>query len=65
LERKQDTQRDSVAQSAIKTYEAELLRDSDSPVVGNLNGDVTIVEFMGGDIAAWCAWHGFTVSSAT
>ena len=47
LEKKQDTQRDSVAQSAMKTYEAELLRDSDSPVVGNPNGDVTIVEFMG------------------
>ncbi len=62
LEKKQDTQRDSVAQRAIKTYEAELLRDSDSPVVGNPNADVTIVEFMDGDIAAWCAWHGFTVS---
>lgn len=46
LEKKQDTQRDSVAQKAIKVYEAELLRDSDSPVVGNPNGDVTIVEFM-------------------
>lgn len=46
LEKKQDTQRDSVAQRAIKTYEAELLRDDDSPVVGNPNADVTIVEFM-------------------
>ncbi len=46
LEKKQDSQRDSVAQRAIKTYEAELLRDSDSPVVGNPNADVTIVEFM-------------------
>jgi protein-disulfide isomerase len=46
LEKKQETQRDSVAVKAIKTYESELLRDGDSPIAGNPNGDVTIVEFM-------------------
>jgi len=46
LEKKRATQSDSVDQRAIKTYEAELLRDGDSPVVGNPNGDVAIVEFM-------------------
>lgn len=46
LEKKQETQRESVAQQAINAYEAKLLRDSESPVAGNPNGDVTIVEFM-------------------
>jgi len=45
LEKKQETLRDGVAQNAIKTYEGELLRDNDSPVAGNLDDDVTIVEF--------------------
>lgn len=45
LERKQDSQRDVVAQKAIRQYQRELLGDVDSPVVGNANGDVTIVEF--------------------
>ena len=45
LERKQDTQRDAVAQKAIQQQQAELLRDADSPVGGNPGGDVTIVEF--------------------
>lgn len=45
LERKQETQRDSVAQKAIAQKEAELFRDADSPVGGNPAGDVTIVEF--------------------
>jgi protein-disulfide isomerase len=46
LERKQDTQRDSVAQKAIQQHQTELLRDADSPTAGNADGDVTIVEFM-------------------
>lgn len=46
LEKKQERQRESVAEKGIKAYEAELLRDSDSPIAGNPNGDVTIVEFM-------------------
>lgn len=46
LEKKQETQRESVAEKAIRAYESELLRDSDSPIAGNPNGDVTIVEFM-------------------
>lgn len=46
LEKKQDSQRESSVQQAIQTYEAELLLDNDSPVSGNPNGDVTIVEFM-------------------
>ena len=45
LERKQDSQRDSAAQKAISENQNELLRDPDSPVAGNPNGDVTIVEF--------------------
>jgi len=45
LERKQDSQRDSVAQKAIGENQSQLLRDPDSPVAGNPEGDVTIVEF--------------------
>jgi len=45
LERKQDSQRDSVAQKAIQENRAGLMSDPDSPIVGNPNGDVTIVEF--------------------
>lgn len=45
LERKQDSQRDVVAQKAIRQYQRELQQDPDSPIVGNTNGDVTIVEF--------------------
>lgn len=45
LERKQDSQRDVVAQKAIRENQEALLRDPDSPVAGNPNGDVIIVEF--------------------
>src|SRR6188472_1562285 len=45
LERKQDSQRDSVALKAIQEHRAALMSDPESPVVGNPNGDVTIVEF--------------------
>lgn len=45
LERKQDNQRDAVAQKAIRQHEAELMRDADSPIGGNPDGDVTVVEF--------------------
>ena len=45
LERKQDSQRDSQAQKAIQENQSELLRDPDSPIAGNPDGDVTIVEF--------------------
>lgn len=45
LERKQDNQRDTQAVKAIQQNQAELLRDSETPSTGNLNGDVTIVEF--------------------
>jgi protein-disulfide isomerase len=45
LEHKQDGQRDSVAQTAIQKNQAELLHDPASPATGNLDGDVTIVEF--------------------
>ncbi len=45
LERKQDSQRDTVAQKAMLQYENELLRDPESPVSGNPDGDVTIVDF--------------------
>jgi len=45
LERKQDSQRESVAQKAIQENRAALMNDPESPVVGDPNGDVTIVEF--------------------
>jgi protein-disulfide isomerase len=45
LERKQDNQRDTVAQKAIQENRAALMSDPESPIVGNPNGDVTIVEF--------------------
>lgn len=45
LERKQDSQRDSQAQKGIQEHGRELLDDPESPVSGNPNGDVTVVEF--------------------
>ncbi len=45
LERKQDSQRDQVAQKGVQENQAGLYRDPDSPVGGNPSGDVTIVEF--------------------
>jgi protein-disulfide isomerase len=45
LERKQDGQRDAVAQKGVQENQAELFRDSDSPIGGNPNGDVVIVDF--------------------
>jgi len=45
LEKKQESERSNVAQKAIKDYEGELYRDSESPIGGNPNGNVTIVEF--------------------
>jgi len=45
LEKKQDSQRDAVAQKGVQDNQSELYRDPDSPVGGNPSGDVTIVEF--------------------
>ena len=45
LERKQDTQRDAVAQKAIGQHDATLFADADSPIGGNPAGDVVMVEF--------------------
>lgn len=45
LERKQDSQRDTQAVTAIQKNQAALLSDPESPVGGNPGGDVTIVEF--------------------
>ncbi len=45
LERKQDSQRDAVAQKGVQENQTELYRDPDSPVGGNPDGDVVIVEF--------------------
>ncbi|MBS0518858.1 MAG: DsbA family protein [Proteobacteria bacterium] len=45
LERKQDSERDTQAQKAIDERGRDLTSDPDSPVSGNPNGDVTIVEF--------------------
>jgi protein-disulfide isomerase len=45
LERKQDGQQSVAAQKAVQENQAELFRDADSPVGGNPNGDVVIVDF--------------------
>jgi protein-disulfide isomerase len=45
LERKQDSERDTMAQKGIEEHQKELMSDPGSPVSGNPNGDVTIVEF--------------------
>ena len=45
LERKQDGQREAVAQKAIREHKAELFGDPESPTGGNAGGDVTIVDF--------------------
>lgn len=45
LERRQDNQRDAVAQQAISQHDAALFRDGDSPTGGNPGGDVVMVEF--------------------
>lgn len=45
LERRQDSQRDAVAQKGVLENQAALYRDPDSPTAGNPNGDVVIVEF--------------------
>lgn len=45
LERKQDNQRDAVAQKAISQHDAALFSDGDSPIGGNPTGDVVMVEF--------------------
>lgn len=45
LEHKQNSERDAAAQKAIRQYAKELTSDPDSPVSGNPNGDVTVVEF--------------------
>jgi protein-disulfide isomerase len=45
LERKQDSQRDAVAAKGVKENQNELYRDPDSPIGGNPNGDVVMVEF--------------------
>jgi len=45
LERRQDGQRDAVAQKAIREHKTELFSDPDNPVGGNASGDVVIVDF--------------------
>jgi protein-disulfide isomerase len=45
LERKQDSERDTVARKAIDKDSDQLLNDPEVPFTGNPNGDVTIVEF--------------------
>ena len=45
LERRQDSQRDAVAQKGVQENQAELFRDPDSPIGGNPNGNVVIVDF--------------------
>ena len=45
LERRQDNQRDALAQKGVSENQTALYRDPDSPVGGNPDGDVVIVEF--------------------
>jgi protein-disulfide isomerase len=45
LERRQDNQRDAVAQQGITQHDATLFGDGDSPIGGNPGGDVVMVEF--------------------
>lgn len=45
LERRQDSQRDAVAQKGVQENQAELFRDPDSPIGGNPNGNVVVVDF--------------------
>jgi protein-disulfide isomerase len=45
LERKQDSERDTMAQKGIQEHAQELTSDPDSPVSGNPQGDITVVEF--------------------
>src|SRR5690349_5296075 len=45
LERKQDSAQSNQAQKAIQQHRDALLGDPESPIAGNPNGDVTIVEF--------------------
>ncbi|WP_395709764.1 DsbA family protein [Reyranella sp.] len=45
LERRQDSQREAVAQKGVQENQAELFRDPDSPIGGNPNGNVVVVDF--------------------
>ncbi len=45
LERRQDSQREAVAQKGVQEHQAELFRDPDSPIGGNPNGNVVVVDF--------------------
>jgi protein-disulfide isomerase len=45
FERRQDSQRDSVAQKAISQHKAELFSDPEAPFSGNASGDVVVVDF--------------------
>lgn len=45
LEQKRNDEAQAAAKSAMADHRDELLHDPDSPVAGNPNGDVTIVEF--------------------
>jgi protein-disulfide isomerase len=45
LEAKQGEMQAAVAKAALTSHEAEVFHDPDSPVGGNPNGDVTLVEF--------------------
>ena len=45
LERRQDSQRDALAQKGVSENQAALFKDPDSPIGGNPDGDVVVVEF--------------------
>jgi protein-disulfide isomerase len=45
LEARQHAEEESAGQEVVKQRAEEIFRDPDSPVVGNPNGDVTLVEF--------------------
>ncbi len=45
MEARQHASAEAEVQALIKSHDSELFRDMDSPVGGNPNGDVTLVEF--------------------
>lgn len=45
LQQREEAEKQALAARALKQYRSELLHDASSPVGGNPNGDITIVEF--------------------
>lgn len=45
LQAQEEAEKQAAATAALKQYKSELLQNSESPVAGNPNGDITVVEF--------------------